>query len=93
MHMLSITTFSVMICVWCESWLKMPLLSYVCDINKLIYISLINYFLLVLPYSVLIFYTNYIGKRVTTATEKELSHVTVERFLAKHPSHRFSSRV
>jgi hypothetical protein len=45
-----------------------------------------------LPYFVLIFYTNYIGKRVT-ATEKELSHVTVGRFLAKHPSHRFSSRV
>jgi hypothetical protein len=49
----------------------MPLLSYVRDINKLIWTSLINYVLLVLPYSVLIFYTNYIRKRVKVKPQKK----------------------
>jgi hypothetical protein len=49
----------------------MPLLSYVRDINKLIWTSLINYVLLVLPYSVLIFYTKYIRKRVKVKAQKK----------------------
>ena len=49
----------------------MPLLSYVRDINKLIWTSLINYVLLVLPCSVLIFYTNYIRKRVKVKPQKK----------------------
>jgi hypothetical protein len=51
----------------------MPLLSYVRDINKLIWTSLINYVLLVLPYSVLIFYTNYIRNRVKVKPKKKMS--------------------
>jgi hypothetical protein len=46
----------------------------------------INCFLLVLLYSVLIFYTNCIRKNVT-ATQKKLSHVT-GGFLATRPSYR-----